>query len=360
MISFGRCTDSFRTGHHFSRLECLELDFWGCAELGIPATFLRGPDQSDLRLRRLGLYPTSLASASISRSLSSATALTDLTLDFTSSQGQSRSLLAHLQHMQSLRSLDLTTPKDRRSQSQHSTYSTPEDIVPPLKLTRFHYNSSIIFLNNFMSGLSAPSLQDACYDQLHSRFPFLHLCDLSRVIDDVGEEFRSVSVTLGFGYFSLLSSTRTHPSFKSSFSLDVDFYRDSIDCTPSTKLTMVAELALLSLISYTPAGRFSLRGFLRQFPSVRVLRVDSFIREAFIQEVGLSLQQDDGEAILPVLEEIEVSILSHLTNISERECHRHLAEARAAFEPFVSARKRAGRIVKVTTVIRRQADTCQW
>jgi hypothetical protein len=48
-----------------------------------------------------------------------------------------------------------------------------------------------------------------------------------------------------------------------------------------------------------------LREFLRQFRSVRVLRVNPFVRE-----VGLCLQQDqdDGEAIFPVLEQVELSI----------------------------------------------------
>jgi hypothetical protein len=84
-----------------------------------------------------------------------------------------------------------------------------------------------------------------------------------------------------------------------------------------------------------------LRKFLRQFRSVRVLRVNPFIRE-----VGLYLQQDDGEAILPVLEEIEFSI-SRLTRYSDEEYQRRAAEALAAFEPFVSARERAGRVVNV-------------
>ena len=67
-----------------------------------------------------------------------------------------------------------------------------------------------------------------------------------------------------------------------------------------------------------------------------------------MREVGLSLQQDDGGSILPVLEEIEVSI-SPLTKNSD-EYERHAAKALAAFQPFVSARKRAGRLVKVTIV----------
>ena len=68
---------------------------------------------------------------------------------------------------------------------------------------------------------------------------------------------------------------------------------------------MAEELALnfpRSKMIYREQGSL-LRDSLRQFHSVRVLGVNSFIRE-----VGLYLQQDDGEAMLPVLEEIELSI----------------------------------------------------
>jgi hypothetical protein len=111
----------------------------------------------------------------------------------------------------------------------------------------------------------------------------------------------------------------------------------------STKLAETEELALVFVRSNITELEhvFSLRKFLRQFRSVKVLRVLPFMRE-----VGLCLQQDDGEALLPALEEIELSI-SHWTSHSDEEYQRRAAEALAAFEPFVSARERAGRLVKV-------------
>jgi hypothetical protein len=86
---------------------------------------------------------------------------------------------------------------------------------------------------------------------------------------------------------------------------------------------------------------FSLRGFPRQFHSVRVLRMNPFVRE-----VGLYLQQDDGEAILPVLEEVEL-LVSGRIRYSDEEYQRRAAGWLAAFEPFISARERAGHPVKV-------------
>ena len=70
------------TSHHFPALESPYLCLPHGHEPEIPSTFLRGPDQSDLRLRRLGLYGASLSS--VSGLLLSATALTHLTLSVTS------------------------------------------------------------------------------------------------------------------------------------------------------------------------------------------------------------------------------------------------------------------------------------
>ncbi|KAF8497843.1 hypothetical protein F5888DRAFT_259484 [Russula emetica] len=349
-ISFGVRDVIFRkflraTDYHFPALESLILHFPYGHELDIPATFLRGHELSDLRLRRLRLSGgRSLAFAS--GLLSSATALTDLTLKTIYNgavfdPSQASSLLACLQGMQCLRTLDLTTRNDYRDfQSQHST---PKDIVPLLKLTRFHYSGPATFLNNFMAGLSAPSLQDARF-MLCIKYPLLYL---SRVIDDVREEFRSVSVTFDMGLFRLLSSTHSGKNidhFEPSFRFNVNCSScsiDSISSTPSTKLAMVEELALNfpSPDKTNWKNVFSLREFLRQFRGVRVLRVNPFV-----PEVGLYFKEDDGEAILPVLEQVELSI-PRLTRYSYEEYYQHrAAEALAAFEPC----ERAGRLVKAS------------
>ena len=334
------------TSYHFPALESLALYFLYGHEPDIPATFLRGPDQSNLRLRRLRLYEAPLAS--ISGLLLSATALTDLTLTNTTSNtavfdsSQGSSLLACLQGMQSLRNLDLTVPYfPRDSQFQHST---SKDIIALLKLTRFHFSGPTMLLNSLMSGLSAPSLQDARF-VLSTRFPFLYH---SRVIDDLRDEFRSISVTFDIDYFRLLSSIhpgkidRSKPSFWFNMNCSPDSIK-SISTTPSTKFAMAEELALFCPTSNITEWEhvFSLREFLRQFRSVKVLRVNPFVRE-----VALYLQQDDEEGILPVLEEIELSI-SRLTRESDEEYQRRVAEALATLEPFVSARERAGSLVKV-------------
>ena len=191
VISFGGCgvtSERFirATNYHFPALETLTLSFPHGHEPDIPSTFLKGPDRSDLRLRRLELYGGSLAFSS--RLLSSVTALTDLTLSvgsdfvlFDLTQGPL--FLACLQGMQSLRSLDLTTPCHSLGsfprRSQHS--DSKEDPVLMSELTRIHYSGLPTFLDNLMSGLSAPFLQDAHFVPC-TESPFL--C-LSPVIDDV-------------------------------------------------------------------------------------------------------------------------------------------------------------------------------
>jgi hypothetical protein len=351
-ISFGGCDYIFKkfikaTSYHFPALESLFLVFPHGNEPEIPATFLRGPDQSDLGLRRLILYGGSVAS--LSGFLLSATALTNLILNVCSihaavfDPSQGLVLLTCLQGMQCLRSLDLTIDLDFRDvPPQHPT---PKDIVPFLKLTYFHYSGPTTFLNSFMSGLSAPSLQDVRFE-LCIKYSLLYL---SRVIDDVREEFRSVSVTFEKDHFDrirfhLLSSTHSgkFEYLKPSFRFNVNcfpFSINSIRSMPSTKFATVEELTLNFTSSNMTKwdNNFSLREFLRQFRSVRVLRMNRFVRE-----VGLYLQQDDGEAILPVLEEVELSI-SRLTGDSDKVYRRRAAEALAAFEPC----ERAGCLVEV-------------
>jgi F-box-like len=349
-ISFAARGVAFRkfiraANHHFPALESLVLRFPLDLECDIPATFLRGPDQSDLRLRRLGLSGDGSLTTFASGLLLSATALTDLTLGITTNATvfdplQALSLLAYLKGMQCLRSLDLTTLYDSRDILSQPP-PTPKDIVTLSKLTRFHYSGPSTFLNKFMSGLSAPSLQDARFE-LCTSSPLFYL---SRVIEEVREEFRSVSVAFdGMGHFDILSSTHSGKidHSKPSFRFNVNhapYSIGSINSTPSTKFAAVEELAInfpsWNIMNLTRWKQiFSLRDFLRQFRSVRVLRVNPF--GPFMQEVGLHLQEnDDGEVILPVLEQVE---------LSDEEYQRRAAEAMTAFQPC----ERAGRVVKVS------------
>jgi len=166
------------------------------------------------------------------------------------------------------------------------------------------------------------------------------------------EEFRSISVIFDTQYFLILSSIHSGKidRFDPSFRINVNCFPDSIKSISSThysKLAMVEELALfLPSSNITKWGHvFSLHEFLRQFRNLRVLRVDPFMRE-----LALSLQQDDGEALLPLLKEIELSarpISRSAKGPDKKKYQRRRAAELAAFKPFISAREQMGRTVTV-------------
>jgi len=337
----------------FPALERLFLRFGYDYEQNIPVTFLRGPDLSDLHLRRLSLDCLSLAS--VSGFLLSATALTDLMLlvDAGIESSTEASRLAFLRGMHCLRNLDLSilpNPLDYDYPSQHSV---PKDTVPMSELTRFHYIGHNTFLNNLMAGFSAPSLQDVHF-MLCDLLPILHI---PRFIDGLREPYRTVNVTFNgnrrddFG-LSLLTHSEDMDHFKPPFRLHTNHFPQSIEpitssSMSSTKLATAEELALFFPDTVMVTGwqhDFPLREFLRQFRSVKVLRLDPFV-----PEVALSLRQDDGEAFLPFLEEIELSArpISRSAKGPDEEYQHCAAAELVAFEPFVSTREQTGRPVKV-------------
>jgi len=339
------------TRRPFPVLESLSLRFGYDYEQNIPVTFLRGPDLSDLHLRRLSLDCLSLAS--VSGFLLSATALTDLVLlvDTATEPSTETSLLACLRGMHCLRNLDLSIlPNPLDYPSRHSI---PKDTVPISELTRFHYIGHNTFLNNLMAGFSAPSLQDVRF-MLCNLLPIMHI---PRFIDGLREQYHTANVTFnGNSMDDFRLSLMTHSGdinhFKPSFRFHTNHFPESIEPITSsgmssTKLATAEELALLfpDTAKVTEWQHdFPLREFLRQFRSVKVLRLDPFV-----PEVALSLQQDNGESFLPLLEEIELSAppISRSTNSPDEEYQRCAAAELAAFDPFISAREQMGRPVNV-------------
>jgi hypothetical protein len=143
----------------FPVLESLSLFFENEYKQEIPVTFLRGPELSDLHLRRLQVSLDCLSLAPMSGFLLSATALTDLVLTVETAIDPSieMSLLASLRGMHCLCNLDVSItgePLDHPSQ-----HSAPKDTVTMPELTRFRYVGQNTFLNNLMARISAPSLQ---------------------------------------------------------------------------------------------------------------------------------------------------------------------------------------------------------
>jgi len=344
-IAFGGSRASFDkffqvTNCAFPILESVFLQFGRCNESNIPDTFLRGSDLSELQLRRLRLYNVTLAS--ISGFLLSATALTDLHLLIDTAFGPSpkTSLLACFQGMPCLRSLrvDVSIAFGREFLSQPPT---PKDIVPLSKLTFFRYRGHSIFLDALVAGISAASLRDVEIEFFVIQPLVVHL---PRFINEIEAHYHAVHVT--FRDFDIRLSFLTQSEYIGHCVLYI-ILGPSLDSVMqmsaalSTKLAAVEELRVTV---YKTEFFLSWRGFYHQCHSVKVLRTGG-IHNDFIARTLFQDHQDHGEpddlAFLPALEEIDLG--EKLKPFYESERRSQLA----AFQPFVSARQRAGRPVKV-------------
>lgn len=178
----------------FSMLESLSLTFFSHVP-NIPATFLRGPDLSHLHhLRRLTVKSVTLMS--IFDFLLSATALTDLTLvvDIPFGPTPETSLLACLQVMPCLLSLDLTLlTRTMDSESDTSESFTPEDyllgcpeeIFTHSKLKHIYFAGELRIFKAFTRWLRTPSLERLKFNKAGPDFSLLgyyYYCD-----DDIEE-----------------------------------------------------------------------------------------------------------------------------------------------------------------------------
>jgi len=254
--------------------------------------------------------------------------------------------------MHCLRNLELSILTNRHIDCP-SQHSVPEDTVPMSELTRFQYLGHNTFLDNLMAGFSAPSLRDARF-MLYNLLPISHI---PRLIDGLREQYSTANVTFNRNsmddfHLSLLTHSGDIEHFKPFFRFHANHFPKSIEPITdsrifSTKLATAEELALIfpdTAMVTEWQNDLPLREFLRQFRSVRVLRLDPFV-----PEVALALRQDNGESFLPLLEEIVLSappIPWSTIGPDEEYQHRSAAEL-AAFKQFVSARERVGRPVYV-------------
>ena len=329
----------------FPTLESLSLSFTYDYSPNLPDTFLGGPDSYSPHLRRLKLEDTTIAS--ISRFLSSATALTDLSLriDTVSDPSAERSLLTCLQRMPCLCSLVLSLTDHSPSHTP-----TPKDIVTLSKLTRLDFNGHGVWLDLLVAGLSAPSLRDVHYtfsESFDISPPILHL---PRFINEIKEHYHAVHVGCRRYYFLL--SLLTHSEYVDQCKPRFNFgpvwnnFTDSmiqISGTLFTGLSTIEELRFT--FDTTDAIDWDFipwRRFLHQFSSVKTLRTEGknnyCVGRALFQDIE---RPEDDLALFPALEEIE---------LGKDELRIHESQRRdqlAVFEPFVSARQQAGRTVKV-------------
>jgi hypothetical protein len=322
-----------------SRIGELTFRFRCGNEAKIPDTFLRGPDQSVLHLRRLKLHEVSLTSTS--GFLLSTTALTELSLRIDTAFGSSAetSLLACLQGMPCLGHLDLSILSNPLLPP---SWPTPKDIVPLSKLIYFRYVGYSIFLDALVAGLSAPSLLDVQIDYHVKISPrFVHL---SRFINDIEEHYHAAHVSFKELFLSLLTQSEYISHCNPRFKLGSTSSRSTksiiqMSGALSTMLTSVEELR----VTFDDHARNSMykipwRMFLQQFPNLKALRTEGTKN----YRIARSLLQNHEEPVddptfLPSLEEIKID------KVDESRCGLELA----AFQRFVSARQQAGRPVKL-------------
>jgi len=308
-------------------------------ELQIPATFLEG---SNLRLRSLKLHRISLPF--ISRLLSSAPALTCLSLVIGAHSGPLpvvSLLLSHLQGMPCLRHLDLEIRSSIKDLAQPTE---PKENFPLSKLAHFHFVGRSIFLNALVAGLSAPSLRDVNIQFYGDMSPPVSM-HLSRFIEDIREHYRAVQVLFESHYFRLLLLPHSE-YYLSRFRLISELLPESMMqmiSTFSAKLTTAEELFLVFV--YDDDDDLSdknvpWRRFFLQFPSVKTLRME--VTNSL--HIASALNQGGSDfAFLPVLEEIELC----MPLISSTNSEDQPASELVAFQPFVSARQQAGRPVRI-------------
>ena len=340
----------------FPVLESLSLCFGNDYKQDIPVTFLRGPELSDLHLRRLNLDCLSLAP--VSGFLLSTTALTDLELLINGpiEPSTEASLLACLRGMHRLRNLDLAiAPYSLNHPSQNSVPKDPNPMMS--ELTRFHYIGPNTFLNDLMARFSAPSLRDVCIWLCSFKLLSTGILHIPRFIDDLREQYLIANVTFNRKprddfCLSLLTHSADVDHFKPSFRFHANRFPVSMQpitssSMSSTKLATVEKLTLLfpdTVMVTAWQHDFPLREFLRHFRSVKMLYL-----YPFVPEVALSFHQDDREALLPLLEEIVLSAppLSQMTKGLDGEYQHRVAAELAAFEPLISAREQTGRPVNI-------------
>jgi hypothetical protein len=330
-------------------LESLELYFEENNYLDRPKildTFLRGPDLSDLHIRRLELKHVSLAS--ISGILLSTTALTDLSLTidtFINPSPDISLLLACLQGVPCLRNLDLSL--SHHLMEFRSSFSTPKDTVLLPNLTRFRYDGFSLYLDNLVAGISAPSLRDIDIQSLDDiRPPMVHL---SRFIKEIKERYPTVHVIFHYQYFQFQFRQSEYVGHcESHFNLgsvwrSPDLLMRVSDAL-STRLNAVEELHLSidnihKAVVENPVF-VSWRRFYELSPSVKVLRtmgVNNYGIARTLQDHG----GPDNLAFLPALKEIDPGI--GWVNRKYFDGDSQLA----AFQRFTSVREQAGFPVKV-------------
>ena len=321
-------------------------------QLTLPPKFI---STSAPRLTRLALrdvHPECLAPL-----LSSATGLIDLNLDIWYSATPETSLLTDLKRMSCLHRLELRLTYRNRDVSLDSGPPPPVgalagDIVSLSKLTHLIFGGHASHLEALVAGLAAPSLQhlEAGLIGQFSTFPIPHLC---RFISEA--ECRFIAVRLDFSSQELKLSAETSSNLvrDQPFKLVIPGHSQAVSLEEmgnrlSQPLSTVEELVVVLLVPWPTPPFSQWHRFFSHIQQVKVVRVPSFLA----RRIARSLQ--DGQVpsldLLPALEQIEVDMVmvpSFLSNGSDDDSYATINDA---FMPFIDARRRAGRPIRLSWI----------
>ena len=306
----------------FPALESLDLRCIGYSnELVIPDTFLRG---SNLHLRSLKLYCVYVSAAS--QLLTSAPALTELSLGIVTARDSKPPMLLFLTCLQSmacLRRLELDIPFSSDEDPDMHWPKAPKYTFRLAKLTSFQYFGPSEYLNTLMAGFLAPSIQDIDIRIRDSSFESLPSTSrLHRFIDGLGEDCHAIQVVLERSHFEL--SLLTHlgrvghqaPSFRLRLGrfddLSVSEWIMEISNGFSARLATIEELSVVVPYNRDWSDIVVWHTFFQRLPSVKFLRLESTdnVRTASL------FHQDHGEpdlSFMPALEEIELRLFPSST-----------------------------------------------
>jgi hypothetical protein len=222
--------------------------------------------------------------------------------------------------------------------------STSKAIVTLSELTSFRYNGHSVFLDFLMAGLLAPSLRDV--EILVNDGIWTPIVHLPRFINAIEVHYHTAYVTFqeNFGV-SLLPDTgfpsTPRPLFKFESPPSPSDLIIQMCGRLSTKLTTINELyVIFDHMAELWEDYIPWRCLLQQFPSVKILRTRG-VNSGYVARTLLHQNHEepgDVLSLLPVLEEIELDKHVFSTRITSQQ---------EVLEPFVSARQRAGRPVRV-------------
>ncbi|KAH9169680.1 hypothetical protein EDB89DRAFT_2231149 [Lactarius sanguifluus] len=319
----------------FCALELLDFCPFNGSTLRLPTDVSWGSAPS---LQYLGVQSANLPA--LIPILVSTTGLVDLFLGTLSGWGQSQTLdfLSRLQQMSCLRRLELAT-----GSNPSEGPVVPIRAVTLPRLTSLVLRGLVAHVEGIVAGLVAPSLRHLYIvfypspETSLSRPPIPHL---SRFVRDI--EMRVRAFQVGFDRPSYLIHSQSMCPLGFTATANVASVTQMVGAL-SDKVVTVDELILTCLRVPSDPQDFgdpiSWRGFFQLFPNAKVVR----LQQGLVCEFAKFLLQDNLD-LLPALEEIDLMWFFHVAALNDTEAASKLK----AFEPFLAARQRTGRPVRLS------------